>query len=139
MKTPLTSPTPHPSLSPPTPTPYCCFCCLVFFLPNGWEHHIWCALLLNDIMNLHMSSHGTLVPKGPWCVLYATRHQVYRGLTHNVIFCWYSDLISHAHKHAQHIQGQLLDWHIQTNIYLHHLLCTHSSYPYYIEWIIQWY
>ena len=62
--------------------------------------HIWCAVLLNDNMDLHMSSLGTLVPEGPWCVFYATRRQVYWGLTHNVVFYWYSDLISHTHKHA---------------------------------------
>ena len=42
------------------------------------------AILLNDNMDLHMSSLGTLVSEGPWCVFYATRRQVYRGLIHNV-------------------------------------------------------
>ena len=37
---------------------------------------------------------------GPWCVFYATRCQIYRALTHNVVFCWYSNLISHTNKHA---------------------------------------
>ena len=23
-------------------------------LANGWSHHIWCAISLNDIMDLHM-------------------------------------------------------------------------------------
>ena len=32
-------------------------------------------------MDLHISSLGTLVPEGTWCVFYATRHQVYWGLT----------------------------------------------------------
>ena len=40
---------------------------------------------------------GTLVPEGPCCVFYGTRCQVYWGMTHNVVFCWYSDLISHRH------------------------------------------
>ena len=47
---------------------------------------------------LVLSTWRTLM--GPWCVFYATRHQVYWGLTHNVVFYWYSDLISHTHKHA---------------------------------------
>ena len=37
---------------------------------------------------------------GPWCVFYATRCQVYWGLTH-VAFCWYSDLISQTQTHTQ--------------------------------------
>ena len=45
-------------------------------------------------MDLHMSNLSTLV-EGPWCVTYATRCQVYWGLTH-VIFFWYSALIPHT-------------------------------------------
>ena len=41
-----------------------------------------------------MLSLGTLVPERPCYVFYATRHQVYWGLTHNVVFRWYSDLTS---------------------------------------------
>ena len=56
---------------------------------------------------------------GPWCVFYATRCQYYWGLTHNVVFCWYSDLISHKHTHKlkdkQHTQGSV-DWHTHINI-----------------------
>ena len=36
----------------------------------------------------------------PWCVFYATRRHVYWGLTHDVVLCWYSDLISHTQKHT---------------------------------------
>ena len=68
-------------------------------LANGWSRHILCAILLNDNKDLHMSSVGTLVPEGPWCVFYATRCQVYWGLTHNVVFYWYSNLISHTQTH----------------------------------------
>ena len=55
------------------------FCCLqphphshsvaLFIWLNGWLCYIWCAILLNDIMDLHMLSFGTLVPEG--CVFYA--------------------------------------------------------------------
>ena len=41
-----------------------------------------------------------LVPEGSWCVFYATTYQVYWGLSHNVVFCWYFNLISHTHKHT---------------------------------------
>ena len=74
------------------------FYCLVFWL-NGWSHHIWCVILINDIMDLHTSSLDTFVPEGLWSVLYATRRQAYWGLTH-VVLCWYSDLISHTHKNT---------------------------------------
>ena len=33
-------------------------------------------------------------------MFYATRHQVYSGLTHHVVFYWYADLISHTDKHT---------------------------------------
>ena len=51
------------------------------------------------ILDLHMSSLGTLVPEEPWCAFYATRHQVYWGLTH-VDSCWYSNLLSHTQTHT---------------------------------------
>ena len=41
-------------------------------------------------------------------------------------------ILYHTHKHTQHIQGPV-DWHTHINIYLHHLLCAHSSYLYYTE------
>ena len=107
------------SLLPLTPTPHSCVC------P---PHHIWCAILLNDNMDLHMLSLSILVWEGPWCVFYATRCQVYWGLTH-VVFYWHSDLILHTqtHKHTEPIQGSG-DWHTQINIYLPYLLFAHSSY-----------
>ena len=88
---------------PQTPTPTVVSVALFLWL-NGWWCHIWCAVLLNDNMDLNMSSLGTIVLEGPWCVFYATRHQIYLGLTRNVVFYWYSDLISHdthdTHMHA---------------------------------------
>ena len=92
----LSMPLSPTSLSPPTSTPPVLSIILFLWL-NGWSYHIWCAILLNDNMDLHMASLGTLVPEGPWCVFYALRHQVYWGLTHNVVFYWYSDLISQTH------------------------------------------
>ena len=101
--------------------------------------HIWYdIILLNDIINLHVSSLGTLVPRGPYCVFYATRHQAYWGLTHGIVFAsaliWY-----HTHKQTHTAYSGAIDWHTRINIYYHHLLCAHSSYLYYIEWIIAWY
>ena len=73
--------------------PYCSFRCPVplaewVIIPDL----MWCAILLNDNMDLHMSSLGTLVPEGPWYVFYAARCQVYGGLIYNVVFYWYPDI-----------------------------------------------
>ena len=43
-----------------------------FLWLNGGSCHNWCAILLNDNMDLHMSSLSTLVQEGPWCVFYTT-------------------------------------------------------------------
>ena len=65
------SPPSRTCLSPPTPT-VIVFSVVLFLWLNGWSHHI--------NMDLHISSLGTLLPEGPWCVSYARRHQVYWGL-----------------------------------------------------------
>ena len=87
------------------------FFVVLFLLVNCWLSHIRCANLLNGILGLHMLILSTLVPEGPCCVFYATRRQVYWGMTHNVAFCWYSILISHAQKHThkdkQHNHGPI--------------------------------
>ena len=57
--------------------PHCFLSVVLFLWLNGWSLHIWFAILLNDNMDLHMSSLGSLVPEGPWCVFYITRHHVY--------------------------------------------------------------
>ena len=69
-------------------------------------------------MDLHMSSLGTLVSGGPCCVFYATRCQVYWGLTYNVVSCYYSDCISCRHrcKDTAHSGANRLT-HIFINIY----------------------
>ena len=51
-------------------------------------------------MDLYMLSLCTLVPERPSCVFYATRCPVYWGLTHDLAFCLYSDLIPHTHTHT---------------------------------------
>ena len=99
-------PLPHPpsqhtrtSLSSQTSTPAVLSVVLFLWL-NGWSHYIWCAILLNDDMDLHMwSLLGNLVPEGTWCVSYATRCKVDSGLTNNVVFYWYSRFdITQTHK-----------------------------------------
>ena len=118
----------------------------LFLWLNGWSRHVWYAILLNVFMNLRMSILGTLVPEGPWCVFHATRHHLHWGL-----FFWYSDLIldtththththtrTHTHTHTTHSVTSRLN-HTHINIYLYQLLCAHSSYLCYIEWIIHWF
>ena len=95
-------PLPPTSLSSQTPTPIV-FSVALFIWLNEWSGHIWCAILCNDKMDLHMSSLHTLVPKGPWCVFYATRCQVFWGLTHEIC---YSDLISHEQNRRSTLSGQ---------------------------------
>ena len=93
----LSNPPPSP-LPPTTPT---ALTVESFLWLNGWLCHIWCAILLNDILDLQVLSVGNLVLEGPWHMFYGRRHQVYRDLTHNAILCWYSDLISHTQTHTQ--------------------------------------
>ena len=96
------APLPH-FLSPPTLTPTVLSVVLFLWL-NGCSHHIWCVILLNDNMDLHMPSLGTLVPEGTWCLFYATRRQVYWGLSHNFVFYWYSDfVIAHTNPNTHSI------------------------------------
>ena len=76
------------------PQPHSSLSCLVSLVEWVIVPHLMCYF--NDIM----SSPDILVPEEPWCVIFATRCQVYWGLTHNVLFFWYSDLIS-QHKHIQ--------------------------------------
>ena len=84
---------------------------VLFLLVDWWLCHILCANLLNGILGLHILSLNSLLPEGPCCVFYATRRQGYWGMTHNVAFCWYSVLISHAqkytHKDKQHNHGPI--------------------------------
>ena len=78
---------------------------LLFLWLNGWSYHIWCVILLNDVMNLHMLGLGNLVPEKPWCVFCAIRRQVYWGLIHNVFLTgtliWYHTR-TNTHRHITH-------------------------------------
>ena len=102
---------------PPTPTSSS-FCCLILWL-DGLSCHIWCAILLNDTMDLHMSSLGTLIPGGLDVFFYATRHQVYWCL----VFCWYCDSISHTHTKTQHSRSIRLT-HPYKNIFTPPVMCS---------------
>ena len=95
-----------------------------------------CVILRNHIMDQHMSSLGIIVPKGPCCVFYATRHQVYWSLPHCGLF---TSILIWYHTKTHRTEQELIDWHTCVNIYKYHLLCARSSCLYYNEWIICWY
>ena len=70
-------------LQPSSPLLFLLFC---LFWVNEWSQHIWCAVLLNENMDMHTSNLDTLVPEGSWCLFYVTRCHVYWSLTDNVVF-----------------------------------------------------
>ena len=125
---PLLSPPPthtHPPFRLKLPT-LTALSVISFLWLNGWLRHIWCVILLKDIMVLHIPSLCTLVPEGRSCVFYATRHQVYWGLI-QVSFCWYSDLfdITHTntHKHTAYSEASRLT-HPYKYIFLPSVMCS---------------
>ena len=83
----LSTPPPLPPLpchlQPSSPLLFLLFC---LFWVNEWSQHIWCAVLLNENMDMHTSNLDTLVPEGSWCLFYVTRCHVYWSLTDNVVF-----------------------------------------------------
>ena len=105
MKTPLYCLTPFfkfcstPTLSAPTPTPTALFVVL-FLWRNGWSRHIWCATLINHIMDPHVKP-WYLVTEGPWCVFYGTRRQVYWVLTRDFLLVLWFD-ITQTQTHTEH-------------------------------------
>ena len=67
----------HP-LPPISSTPTALFVAL-FHCFNGWLRHIWCVTLLN-IMDLHMSILGTIVPPGGPCCVFHTHPPTHTGV-----------------------------------------------------------
>ena len=101
MKTPLYWLILPPFLQLPPPLFFLLSC---FFWLNKWSCHVWCAILLNGDMNLHISSLGTLVPKGDWFVFYATillRSNAECGF---LLVLWFSitHMQTHTHTHTLH-------------------------------------
>ena len=126
----LSNPLSPTSLSPPTSTPTVFSVVLLLWL-NGWSCHIWCAILLNNNMDLHMSSLGTR--RTLMCVLCKNESGLPRSDTCSFLLVLWFD-ITNTQTHIQHTQRPV-DWHTHINEYLHHLLCAQSSYLYYIKWL----
>ena len=81
----------------------------------GWINDcaIFCVILLNDFMDLHMSNLDTLVPEVPCCMQQGI---MFTELWHIMrFFCSYSELISHIHREREHTEGPKA-WNI--NIYI---------------------
>ena len=86
---------------------------------------------------LHLLSLGTLVPEGPCNVFYAQGIKFIVGLTLMtwlLVAFWFD--VTHTNKYTHNTHR---DQKRHINVYLHHLLCAHSSYLYYIELITPWY
>ena len=146
MKTPLYCLLPFFKFCP-TPQPLPCrfqsptltaFSVVLILLLNGGPRYIWCAILLNDIKDLHIEPRYLSTRRTLMCVLLNKASSLLRSDTWCgfLLVLWFD--ITHRHKDTQHTQGPV-DWHTHTNIYLHHLLCAHSSHLYCVEWIVNWY
>ena len=99
-----------PRFQPPTPCTFCCH----FSLTEGWLRHIWCVILLSDIMGQHMSRLSTLVPEGLCSVFYATSTKFTEvwhimGFFASTLIWYYTDT-----KDTQPTQGPV-DWHTHIN------------------------
>ena len=127
----LSSPLPQ-FLSPPPATPRV-LSVVLFLLLNGWSRHIWCAVLLNNNMDLYMSSLDNLVPEGPYCcVFYATRRQVCWGLTR--FFSGTLDF-TNTQTHTAH-SGTSRMTRPYKCIFTPIVMC--SKQLYYIKWLKKW-
>ena len=98
---------PHPITSIPTALFIALFCWL-----NGWLRHIWCVILLNDIMDLHIRSLGTMYQKDH-IVCFMQQGVKFTEVSQNVIFYWYSVLwfdITSTHKISSTHRDQYIVW-----------------------------
>ena len=85
-----------------SPTPTLTVLSVVLFLwLNSWSHYIWCAILLNDNMDLHILSLGTRGTVMCVFVFYATKCQVYWVLTGKCGFLLVPiHFLSHTQTHS---------------------------------------
>ena len=100
------SPNPHP----PSPLFFLLSCFFDWMGDHATFHLLFYLMMLWNYtcrVLVPFSTRGTLM-----CVLCIK--------SHNVVFYWYFDLVSHTqtYKHTQHTQGPL-DWQTLINIYLH--------------------
>ena len=94
----------------PTFTPTALFVALILWL-SEWSRSIWCVILINDIMYLHMSSLGTLVAEGPSCAFY--EHSIkFTELCHIMIMWFFASTLiwylTHKQRHPAPTKGKRL-------------------------------
>ena len=111
------------SLSPPSSTPIVHSVFLFLWL-NGWSCHIWCTTLLNDNMDLHMSSLSTSVPKG-LDACFMQQGITFTELWHIIWFfngslIWYH---THKHTHTAHSETSWLT-HLYKYIFTPSFMCS---------------
>ena len=103
------------SLSPPSSTPMVHSVFLFLWL-NGWSCHIWCTILLNDNMDLHMSSLSISVPKG-FDACFMQQGITFTEVEHVISFFNGSLIWYHTHKHTHStLRDQQTDTPIQIYI-----------------------
>ena len=104
-------PTPLPCCLQPSPS-------LLFLMSCFFE---W----MGDLSTFNVLLHLMILWIYKCHTLYLRNRQTlicFRGLTNNVFFYWYSDLISHTHTHTYihtkiHSPVRLIDWHNHINTY----------------------
>ena len=82
---------PNPAASSPQTFTTTTFFVVLFIWLSGWSRYIWCFFYL--ILQIY-TCWALVLLEGP---SYATRRQVYQGLTRKAFFCWCSDLMSNTH------------------------------------------
>ena len=75
----------------------------VGFIMGGWKILKVSLIVAREVLTTLFYEDLSILPEGLWCVFYAARHQVYWGLTHNVVFTgtliWYH---TNTQTHALH-------------------------------------
>ena len=133
----------NPYIANPPFFKFCPTSPLLFLLPCFFDWMSDCTT--SDVLFFTSWHHGS-THVDPWhlrtlqCVFLCNKASVYWVLTHDMVFCWYSDLVSHTHLHTltqththkdtQHTQGSI-DWHIHINICYYNLLFAQTSHLYY--------
>ena len=100
--------------------------------------HIWCAILLNDIMDLHMSYLGKFVPEGPWCIMQQgvkfTEVWHVMWLFTSTLIWYHTHINTRTQRHTAHFGASRMI-HLYKSI-LTPRACAHSSYLYYFEYVV---
>ena len=115
---------------------------------NWWLCHILCVILLNNSMDLYVSTLGTLIPEGPCHVFYATRLFYFTRLLYSVKFTkiWHISLfVGTLIWYHTNLYRQRHTSHSRANKLAHPYKCILTRPAMYsqqlsvLHWIIHWY